>query len=172
MGEHTIDQFKAEVLTGQTEFAQFLDSLRGDKPALTLELCRWVISSLGMGNHARLVKYAFHYLAHQRDIGSLEKLVNLKSCWENTYYNEYEYLMALLVNAQNGANCNCNVYQESSYNVAPFQADLEQISTEQSAPSEYIQTTTFHVRCKICNRHWAVEDSYHYPHSHWRLTSV
>ncbi|TFH05173.1 MAG: hypothetical protein E4H14_13290 [Candidatus Thorarchaeota archaeon] len=159
--------FQDEVLSGNTESYKFFDTIKEEPPKQIIEFCQWVVSSYSYKTHTECVKGAFHLLAQLRDIASLQKLKELHGVWKNTYLSEYEYLLELLLNAEAGAICNCNVYQDGGFNVPPYQVDLEEIDRK----FDDTQQTDIHtVKCKICGTEWEVEIdySYHYPHSHWR----
>ncbi|MGY5859261.1 MAG: hypothetical protein RTU63_07820 [Candidatus Thorarchaeota archaeon] len=159
--------FQEDVLSGTVECRKFFDTVKEEPSEKIIEFCRWVVLSYEYESHTECVKAAFHLLAQFRDVPSLSKLQSLHGIWKNTYLSEYEYLLELLVNAESGAICNCNVYQDAGFNVPPYQVDLEELShkLDDSQDNEIII-----VRCKICGTEWEVEidNYYHYPHSHWR----
>ncbi|TFG32027.1 hypothetical protein EU528_04590 [Candidatus Thorarchaeota archaeon] len=159
--------FKDEVLSGNVECRKFFSSVEKESPEQIMEFCQWIVSSFEYDSHTECIKAAFHLLAHLRDISSLQKLKELHKIWKNTYLSEYEYLLELLLNAEGGAICNCNVYQDGGFNVPPYQVDLEEIDRKFDDTNH---TDILTVKCKICGTEWEVEIdySYHYPHSHWR----
>ena len=159
--------FQEEVLSGNLECRKFFGIVEDEPAEQIIEFCRWVVSSYEYESHTHCVKAAFHLLAQLRDVPSLPKLKALHGIWKNTYLSEYEYLLELLVNAESGAICNCNVYQDGGFNVPPYQVDLEEIDRRFD---DVEQTDILTVKCKFCETLWEVEIdySYHYPHSHWR----
>jgi len=162
--------FQEDVLSGKVEYRKFFDSIKEEPAELIIEFCQWVVSSSDYETNTRCIKAAFHLLAHLRDVASLQKLDNLQGVWKNTYLSEYEYLLELLRNAESGAICNCNVYQDGRFNVPPYQDDLELGEHSTRKYDDTLETEILSVKCKICKTVWEVEidSSYHYPHSHWR----
>lgn len=162
--------FQEDVLSGDVECRFFFESIKDKPSGLVIEFCQWVISNYEYDMYTHCVKAAFHLLAHHRDIPSLQKLERLQGIWKNTYLSEYEYLLELLRNAESGAKCNCNVYQDGKFNVPPYQDDLEIIEHQTGDNDSLMQTDILTVKCNICETEWDVEIdySYHYPHSHWR----
>ncbi len=165
--------FQNDVLSGNVECRKFFKTIKEEPADQVIEFCRWVVSHYEYETHTACVKEAFHLLAHLRDIPSLKKLEELQGVWKNTYLSEYEYLLELLRNAESGAKCNCNVYQDGRFNVPPYQDDLEIIGRRAGDNDSLMQTDILTVKCNICETEWDVEiDSYyHYPHSHWRKRS-
>jgi hypothetical protein len=159
--------FHDDVLSGKIECRSFFTSIEDESSELVIEFCRWIISTFEYQAHTHCVKGAFRLLAELRDVSSMEQLTVLREVWTNTYLSEYEYLLALFLNAASGAKCNCNVYQNESFNVPPYQKDLEEIECN-TDEIQYDQTVS--VQCKICGTRWdvGIDYSYHYPHSHWR----
>ncbi|MGY5881662.1 MAG: hypothetical protein RTV31_15530 [Candidatus Thorarchaeota archaeon] len=162
--------FQDEVLSGNVECRKFFDSLKEEQTDQLIKLCRWVVSNYEYETHTQCVKAAFHLLAHLRDTDSLTKLENIQGVWKNTYTSEFEYLLELLRNAESGAICNCDVYQDGRFNVPPYQDDLEIIEHGSRKYDDTFETEEITVKCKLCETVWDVEIdySYHYPHSHWR----
>lgn len=161
-----IQAFQTDVVSGKMECRKFFENLKKEPSELVIEFCRWVVSTYEYEMNSDFVKTAFHQLAHLRDIPSLMKLEQLQGIWQNTYLSEYEYLLELLRNAESGAKCNCNVYQDGGFNVPPYQIDLEEIDRRYDADT---QMDILIVKCKTCGTEWEVEIdyTYHYPHSHW-----
>jgi len=170
MGSELIRAFQRDVIEGSMESRKFFLSLKDEPRESAIAFCRWVVSNITYEKHPVIIKAAFDKLAHLRDIPSLEPLAQLREEWTNTYLNEYEYLIALMENAQTGAKCNCNVYQDGKFNVPPYQDDLEEIGTGKRDHDGFIQTDLIYVLCRTCESEWEVEIdyTYHYPHSHWR----
>ena len=170
MDSALIRAFQRDVIEGTMEPRKFISLLKDEPLESVIAFCRWVVSSYTYEKHTSIIKAAFHKLAHLRDVYSLEHLERLKQTWNNTYLYEYEYLLALLENAKSGAKCNCNVYQDGTYNAPPYQDDLEIIGSGQRDHDGFIQTELVYVRCRLCESEWEVEIDhfYHYPHSHWR----
>lgn len=167
------NSFQRDVLSGKVEVHKFFASLKDEKREEVIDFCRCVVSTYEYEVHTRIIKAAFHKLAHYRDTQSLEKLEELGERWKNTYLEEYEYLLALLRNARNGTGCNCNVYNNGTFNVPPYQDDLEIFGNDTRDRGEHMRTQIVYVRCTICKTEWEVEidDTYHYPHSYWRKAS-
>ena len=163
--------FQDDVLSGNMECRKFFDAIKDEPLEIIIEFCQWVVSSLEYETNMQCVKAAFHQLAHLRDTSSLEKLEALQEVWRNTYLSEYEYLLELLRNAESGAICNCEVYQDARFNVPPFQDDLEFVERTTREYDDTMTTELLTLKCKICETEWEVEidSSYHYPHSHWRM---
>jgi hypothetical protein len=120
--------FQEDVLSGKVECRKFFDTIKEEPSEIIVEFCQWVVSSFDYETNTHCVKAAIHLLAHLRDVASLQKLENLQGVWKNTYLSEYEYLLELLRNAESGAICNCNVYQDGGFNVPPYQVDIEEIN--------------------------------------------
>jgi len=170
MDSELIRAFQRDVIEGSMEPRKFISALKDETSESVIVFCRWVVSNYTYEKHTSIIKAVFHKLAHLRDTHSLEHLERLRQTWENTYLNEYEYLIALMENAQTGAKCNCNVYQDGKFNVPPYQDDLEKIGTGTRDHDGFIQTDLIYVLCRTCESEWEVEIdyTYHYPHSHWR----
>jgi hypothetical protein len=171
MAENLIRIFQKDVLEGDTDGLDFLQGL-GPVPEEDLsEFFRWLIRNVEYDDNPSVVKKAYHYLASHRDISSLKPLESLKGVWQNTYLHEYEYLLALLRNAARGAKCNCAVYADTTFNVAPYQDDLEIVRQDRRDYDGFVAVDVIYVKCGICGSEWEVEVDYcyHYPHSHWRL---
>jgi len=167
------DTFLSDVLSGKVGVYKFFDSLKDQKQEDVIDFCRWVISTYEYGDQTAIVKAAFHKLAHYRDVQSWAKLEELSEKWTNTYLEEYEYLLALLNNARDGAVCNCNVYNNAKFNVPPYQDDLVIFGNDTREYDEFMKTEIIYARCTLCKTEWEVEidTTYHYPHSHWRKAS-
>lgn len=165
-----IQAFQTDVVSGKMECRKFFENLKKEPSELAIEFYRWVVSTYEYEMNSDFIKATFHQLAHLRDIPSLLKLERLQGIWENMYLSEYEYLLELLRNAESGAKCNCNVYQDGRFNVPPYQDDLEIIGRRTGDNDSLMQTDILTVKCNICETEWDVEIdySYHYPHSHWR----
>ena len=168
------ERFTSEVLSGDSDHYSFFRSIESEESEIILDLCRWIISTIEYNGNPSVVKAAFTKLAHLRDLTSFSELKKIEDRWQNTYNNEYEYLIALFENAAKGQRCNCDVYQDGRFNVPPYQDDLDEIGRSVREYEGHMTTELIHVRCKICKRGWEVEvDSfYHYPHSHWRRKDV
>ena len=169
MNIQLLNEFKEKVLENAEDCRRFFDSLK-EKPNELISLCRWIISNVILDERPQIVKTAFHHLAHHRDIASFDRLLALRSTWNDTYYGEYDYLVALLENARNGAVCNCEVYSDGRFNTPPYQDDLEIIGQQSRDIENFGTIELLHIQCKICGTEWEVEidHHYHYPHSHWR----
>jgi hypothetical protein len=165
-----IREFRTKVLEGTEDGRKFFESLGAKEPKYIINLCRWIISDVQFEERPDIVKAAFHQLAHLRDVASLDSLLELKGRWKNTYLSEFEYLVALLENAKNGAVCNCEVYADGRFNTPPYQDDLEIIGRQSRYIENFGSIEILHIQCKICGAEWEVEidHHYHYPHSHWR----
>ncbi len=167
MSEEMIHDFQRRVIEGTDSYSDFVKSYESEIP---LEFHRWIVNNLDHTIHKKIVQAAFYHLAKNRDVSVLDLLVTLHDEWKNTYYNEYEYLVALLRNAAVGAKCNCNVYSDGQFNAPPYQDDLEILGNERRVHGDFLEVDVLHVQCKICEAEWEVEVDYHYhyPHSHWR----
>ena len=174
MAEQIKDEFRNSVLERLIEPSTFFKSLRNQESHKLTEFYRWVISEYNYQSDSKIVKAAFHEIAYLRDHTFLETLEQLRSIWQNTYLNEFEYILAILQNARDGAKCNCNVYQDSTFNVPPYMDDLEELGRSQRDYGEGWKMDIVFARCKICKTEWEVEIdyTYHYPHSHWRKKSL
>jgi hypothetical protein len=166
------ERFEAEVLANEDNLYSFFRSLDSENPADVIELCRDIINTINYDTNPHVVKAAFSKLAHLRDTESNPALEKLRGTWKDTYLSEYEYLVALMENAREGAICNCDVYQDGRFNVPPYQNELEETGHSSKKYDDYMTTELLYVKCRICKREWEVEidSSYHYPHSHWRLS--
>ncbi|MBN2230695.1 MAG: hypothetical protein JW779_13990 [Candidatus Thorarchaeota archaeon] len=162
--------FKEDVLSGKSKYYDFFTAVKSGTPEVMTEFFREIVTYVKYQKHPKIVKDAFRELVQLRDIIVLEKLRQLMPIWKDSYYMEYAYLLALLENASSGKRCNCDIYKDSTYNVAPYQEELEIIGRDNHRYDDHFETQIVYVRCRICTREWEVEidDSYHYPHSHWR----
>lgn len=170
MEESLREEIHRMILENDFEPSEFFQSIRNREHDLLLDFYKWIITTFDYESRPKLIKTAYFELARLRDHTIIDALEQLRDRWKNTYYNEYEYLMALLQNARAGAKCNCNVYQDSRYNVPPYMDDLEKIGEAQREYDEGWTTDIIIVRCRTCRTEWEVEIDYmyHYPHSHWR----
>ncbi|NWF96017.1 MAG: hypothetical protein HXY34_07715 [Candidatus Thorarchaeota archaeon] len=166
---------EADNLQGRIDF---LRGLRKRAPQEeVLELCMWLICSAeGRANWA-LFSAASHEITAIRNHTVLERLMALREelkgddSVQEVIRSEVDYMVAILLNAREGAPCNCRVYEDSTYNVSPYQEDLEVLGESVNDYGEGYRFRVLTVRCMICGRAYDVEidDLYHYPHSHWRL---
>lgn len=172
MSEHLHDIFREQVLSGKVSCREFLASIEDKNPNGLLDLMTWIVTTIPYSDNPDVIKATFDRLAHLRVTEHLKDLQQIRSQWQNTYYNEYEYLLALFENGMNGANCNCSVYQDARFNAPPFQKDLEIVGEWKREDGHY-SFDIFTVRCKGCGAEWEVEVDhiYHYPHSHWKRIS-
>ncbi len=165
--------FNEKVLSGTVEFRCFFDYLKDEDIPEVIELLSWIVSSFPYTEHPDLIGATYTKLAHYRVTKHLKDFEHLRGLWKDTYFNQYEYLLALFRNGQNGAKCNCSVYQDARFNTPPYQEDLEIIGrrTREEGPYTF---DILDVRCILCNTLWEVEVDYiyHYPHSHWRKVST
>jgi hypothetical protein len=171
MASNLQERFEKEVLSGEVDYLTFFWSLDDEDSTDVIELCRGITASFEYSEKPHIVKAAFTKLAHLRDLNSYPALEQLRGVWKDTYLGEYRFLIALMENAQNGAICNCDVYQDGTFNAPPYQSELVQTGRDTKKYDEYMETELIFVKCSLCNREWEVEidHSYHYPHSHWRL---
>ena len=167
------DIFRESVMSGKIGFQKFFDSLRDQDTQAVLDLMGWIVSSFSYTDDSDLVKAAYTTLAHHRVTKHLKDFESLRDRWQDTYLNQYEYLLALFDNGQNGAKCNCNVYQDGRFNAPPYQDDLVILQERKREEGPY-SFDVLDVRCVICGTVWEVEIDYiyHYPHSHWRKASL
>ena len=170
MDSEFIQAFQRDVLPGEMHHSEFFASLKTMESVVIVDLCRWIVSNLDYDSTLQIIKAAFHELTHLRDVPSLERLEQLREKWRNTYLEEYVYLLALLRNVRDDEKCNCKAYQDSQFNVPPYQDDLEMTGRGSLNHDRYFQTELVYIKCKICGTGWEVEVDHvhHYPHSHWR----
>ncbi len=102
MGSKLRERFIREVLSDSDNLYSFFKSLDSEESAVIQNLCKWIISTIDYNDNPGVVKEAFSKLAHLRDLTSFSELKKLENTWQNTYNNEYEYLMALFENATKG----------------------------------------------------------------------
>jgi len=178
MGSKLRERFIREVLSDSDNLYSFFKSLDSEESTAIQNLCKWIISTIEYNDNPGVVKEAFSKLAHLRDLPSFSELKKLESTWQNTYNNEYEYLMFLFENANKGQRCNCEVYQDGRFNVPPYQDDLDEVGRDVREYEDYMKTDLIHVKCKICKMEWEVEVDYSYHYrfpklrQSWTLESV
>lgn len=172
MNTHLQESFQRNVLNGEMNIYAFFDSLKEESLEDVIGLMDWILSEFSYSDNPSLIKAVFTKLAHIRETNYFSKFEELRNEWRNTFHNQYEYLQALFLNAIQGAKCNCNIYQDGMFNVAPYQDELEILyeDTREKGPYTF---QVLNLRCKICLTEWEVEVDhiYHYPHSHWRKLS-
>jgi len=172
MNTHLQENFQRKVLNGEVSIYAFFDSLKDQPITDVIGLMDWILSEISYSENPSLIKAVFSKLAHLRETKYIDQFEGLRTEWNNTYNNQYEYLHALFMNGAQGAICNCNIYQEGMFNAPPYQDELE-ILHETSREEGPYTFQVLNLRCKICMTEWEVEVDYiyHYPHSHWRKLS-
>lgn len=172
-----IEAFREAVQNKKYSIIEFFQQIKHNTVSPSVEaFCLWVIEhQLIVANYLAVVLAATE-LARRRNLKILEQVLILKQklSEKDSEYQRYrgdlEYIIAILTNAKT-SKCNCAVYQDSTFNTPPYQEDLEELERRTNPAENGDNSYTIRVKCKGCGKIWDVEidETYHYPHSHWRL---
>jgi len=181
MATNLIHEFQTRMVKEKTSIVEMFRNLKTfpDNHAIN-ELCIWIIENYLKILDPLAIRLAIYELIPRRPNKYLSLLSEIRIHLEKQdpefriYREDLDFLLAILQNAQNGAICNCAVYQDSTYNVPPYQVDLEELSRSTVDLGQGYGETIINVRCKNCGKLWevSIDESYHYPHSHWRETCL